>query len=423
VQYKSYKIRLELNNKQTSNALQHCGVKRHAWNWALDICKETEKIGGKLPSAIDLHKRLVAEVKKENEWYYNLSKSSPQQALRNLQESYTRFFRQLKNGEIEKKRAKYVAECKKNGTALNFERLYDIGKPKFKKKGINDGFYLEGSIKTNGNKIKVPRFGWLKCSEQIPNTLIKNCTISRTANQWFISFKTEYKPVRTVKKFESVGVDLGIKTLATLSNLEIFSGVRPYKSAKKKLVKQQRESNRRFIKGAKNQSNNYKKSAKKLAKTHARVANARKDSLHKLTSYLAKNFKTVIIEDLKPNNMAKNHKLASAILDVGFYEFKRQLLYKKEWYGGNVIIANQFFASSKICSRCGCKKDVLKLSERLYKCDSCNFVIDRDLNASYNLNKLAVSSTVSAFGENVATSKEVQFLDELGIKHRMFSFV
>jgi putative transposase len=106
-----------------------------------------------------------------------------------------------------------------------------------------------------------------------------------------------------------------------------------------------------------------------------------------------------------------------------FFEFKRQLLYKKEWYGGNVIIANQFFASSKICSNCGCKKDILKLSERVYNCESCKSVIDRDLNASNNLNKLAVSSTVSAFGENVATSQGVQFLDELGIKHRMFTFV
>ena len=127
--------------------------------------------------------------------------------------------------------------------------------------------------------------------------------------------------------------------------------------AKSKLRKQQKEVSRRFVRGAKNQSNNYKKSVLKLAKTHAKVANVRKDSLHKLTSYLSKNFETVVIEDLKPKNMAKNHNLASAILDGGFFEFKRQLLYKKQWYGGSIIIANTFYPSSKLCSCCGNKKE------------------------------------------------------------------
>lgn len=121
--------------------------------------------------------------------------------------------------------------------------------------------------------------------------------------------------------------------------------------------------------------------------------------------------------------MVKNHNLSSAILDGGFYEFKRQLLYKKEWYGGSVIIANTYFPSSKLCSCCKNKKEVLKLYERNYVCKKCASVLDRDFNASRNLENIAVSSTVIAFGDRSTTSNEVQLVDELGIKHQMFSFV
>ena len=122
--------------------------------------------------------------------------------------------------------------------------------------------------------------------------------------------------------------------------------------------------------------------------------------------------------------MIKNHKLAGAILDGGFYEFKRQLLYKKGWYGGNVILANTFYPSSKLCSNCGNVKKELKLSNRMYHCLNCDIVLDRDFNASLNLNKLAVSSIVSAFGEDSSLDvKTNQVLDELGIKHQIYKFV
>ena len=255
---------------------------------------------------------------------------------------------------------------------------------------------------------------------------IKNCTISRMADQWYISFKKEREKNYTVKKFDHVGVDLGIKTLATLSNGEVFENLKPYKNAKKKLRKQQKEVSRRFVEGADSQSNNYKKSVNKLAKTHATVANVRKDCIHKITTYLAKNFETVIIENLKPKNMSKNHNLASAILDGGFYEFKRQLLYKKRWYGGMLLVANQFYPSSKLCSCCKNKKSDLKLSDRTYVCDICGYIGDRDLNSGINLddlNKLAVSSTVLALGDESPTSREVQLVDELGMKHQLYIFV
>ena len=405
--YKSFKIRLEPNNKQVTTFLKHCGTARHAYNTGLSYCNDLYNSGEKIPSSITLHKWLVATIKKENPWYYEVSKTSPQEALRNLEKAFKSFHRI-------QKQSKYTLKDKKG-------RLK--GLPNFKKKGIKDSFYLEGAIRVENNLIKLPRIGWVKLSENITIDCLKNCIISRKANHWFVSFKTEYLPVKTEKKFGVVGGDLGIKTLLTLSNGEIFKNLKPYKNAKKKLRKQQKESSRRFVKGAKNQSNNYKKSILELSKTHAKIANIRKDGLHKITTYLAKNFETVVIEDLKVSDMVKNHNIASAILDGGFYEFKRQLLYKKEWYGGSIILVNTYFPSSKLCSCCGSKKDKLKLSEREYVCTECASVINRDYNASVNLKNLAVSSTVVAFGDKSSGSQEFQLVDELGIKHQMFTFV
>jgi len=404
--YKSFKIRLEPNNKQEDLFHQHAGVSRHAYNQALSYCNELFEKGEKIPNAISLHKWLVAVVKKENNWYYKSSKCSPQEALRNLEKAFKNFHRI-------QKQSKYSLVDKKG-------RLKCL--PTFKKKGKKDSFYLEGSIKINGKYIRLPKIGWIKLSENISVDSIKNCVIRRVSKNWFISFRTEHTVEKSNKKHTTVGVDLGIKTFATLSNGEVFENIKPYKNAKNKLRKQHKEVNRRFVKNAENQSNNYKKSVLKLSKTHSRTKNIRKDSIHKITTYLAKNFETVVIENLKVSNMVKNHNLASAILDVGMYEFKRQLLYKKEWYGGNVILANTFFPSSKMCSCCGNIKEVLKLSDRKYFCIKCNSTLDRDYNASKNLENLAVSSTVSAFGDKSSALKEVQLVDELGIKHQMFKF-
>jgi|694.fasta_scaffold23427_5 putative transposase len=405
--YKSYKIRLEPNNKKLSALRGHAGVNRHAYNQGLNYCNELRKKGEKTPSAIDLHKWLVANIKKEFSWYYDYSKCSPQQALRDLETAYKNFHRLQK----------------KSGYSLKDKKGRLQGLPNFKKKGIKDSFYLEGAIKIENKKIKLPKIGWINLSEFVEVSQVKNCVISRVSNDWFIAFKTEYNPIKTEKKYKSVGVDLGIKTLAVLSNGEEFINVKPYGKAKSKLRKQQKEVSRRFIKGAKNQSSNYKKSILKLSKTHKKVADVRKDNIHKLTTYLAKNFEVVSIEDLKPKNMSKNHNLASAILDGGFFEFKRQLLYKKEWYGGSVFVANTFFPSSKTCNVCGNINKELKLSQRTWTCKN-GHKLNRDLNASINLEKLAMSSIVSAFGDKSSVGvNPIQLVDELGKKHQMFTFV
>ena len=405
--FRSRKIRLEPNNVQETKFNQHAGVARHAYNIGLEFCNLIYEENKMSLSAIDLHKWLVSDIKSENPWYYDVSKCAPQQALRNLKSAFDSFHRIQKPHN-------YGLKDKKG-------RLQ--GFPNFKKKYVKDKFYLEGSIRIEDGKIKLPRIGYVKLSEKVNDMELKNCTISRTADHWFVSFREEFELKHTMKSNEVVGVDLGIKTLATLSNGQTFENNKPYNKAKSKLRRIDKEVSRRRVAGAKNQSENYKKSLAKRARLYTRIVNVRKDCLHKLTTYLAKNFETIVIEDLKVKNMVKNHNLASAILDGGFYEFKRQLQYKKEWYGGNVVLADTFFPSSKLCSSCGNKKSDLKLSDRAYKCNVCGLSINRDLNASLNLKNLAVSSTVTAFGDKSSASQEVVLVDELGMKHQKLNFV
>lgn len=354
---KSFKTELDLNNRQKTLCVRHAGTSRHAYNWGLALCKQlllhnknnpNDKI--KFPTAIDLHKLLVASVKAENPWYYQVSKCAPQEALRNL--------------------------------AKAFKRMHQVkgsGFPRFKKKNVADSFYLEGSIKTSGNRIKLPRFGWVKCHEQLPIATPKNVTISKRAGRWFIAFKLAASSSNNQVLGEPVGVDLGINTLASCSNSFVVTNPKAYRQAKRKLAKLQKELCRR-LKGGKNRE----KTKLKLAKCHYQISNIRTDTLHKLTTHLAKSHSKIWVEDLNVSGMLKNHKLAAAISDCGFYKFKRQLEYKTAWYGSKLCIVDQWFPSSQLCSNCGAKQS-MPLSQRQYDCPSCNLSIDRDLNASINL--------------------------------------
>ncbi len=357
-----FKTELDLNNKQKTLASQHAGVARHAYNWGLEVCKKAIEGKQKVPTAIDLHKRLVAEVKKENPWYYQCSKCVPQQALRNLEAGFKKW---------REKKAKF---------------------PVFKRRGKRDSFYLEGSIRISGNRIKVPIFGWLKCYEQLPVACPKSVTISRQADRWFISFKFEAsKPELLEEKEEVVGVDLGINSLAVCSNGKSFPNPKSYRRAKKRLKRLQRQVSRR-----KKGSQNRKKAVKRVARVHKRIADIRKDNLHKITTRLAKRYKVVVIENLNVSGMLKNHKLAGSIADCGFYEFKRQLEYKAKLYGCQLVVADRFYPSSQLCSRCN-HRQKMPLKQRVFRCERCGLELDRDLNAAINLVKW-YKTTQSSWG-------------------------
>ena len=354
----SFKTELNLNDKQKTLCAKHAGVARHAYNWGLSLTrfildhnKANPEDKLKFPSAIELHKLLVALCKPQNTWYYEVSKCAPQFALRHLREAWNRCFKKVSKP------------------------------PRFKKKGRNDSFTLDGKIKVDHHHVKLPVIGWVRTFERLPQEVNpKTITVTRTADRWFVSFKIEVEVKNTPKSHDVVGVDLGVKTLATLSTREVFEGAKSYKKYEEKLSRLQYLNRHKEI-----GSKNWKKAQIKIARLHRRIANIRKDVLHKLTTYLAKNHSKIVIEDLNVKGMLANHKLAKAIADMGFYEFRRQLEYKCQLFGSQLIIVDRWFPSSKTCSNCGTVKENLSLSERTFHCDSCGFECNRDLNASINL--------------------------------------
>jgi len=352
----SIKTKLKLSKAQEILMSKHAGIARFTYNWGLATWNELYKDGYKPTKAI-LRKFFNNYVKSQLTWIREkgICQKITAYAFDNLDAAFIRFFK---------------------GTS-NY--------PKFKKKGRHDSFTIDSGgylLPVGGKSIKLPTIGWVKTYEGLPHTTCKSFTISRTADSWYVAFAYEQDCQPTEKEYEVVGVDVGIKTLATLSTGVVFSNPKYYKQNLAKLKRLSKQLARK-VKGSANGT----KTRIKLAKLHAKIANLRRDTLHKLTTYLAKNHSRIVIEDLNVSGMLSNHKLAQAIADCGLYEFRRQLIYKAEKFGCKIILADRWFASSKTCSNCGCKKENLSLSERVFKCEHCKFTLDRDLNAAINLSR------------------------------------
>ncbi|MEG3926016.1 RNA-guided endonuclease TnpB family protein [Microcoleus sp. D3_18a_C4] len=194
-----------------------------------------------------------------------------------------------------------------------------------------------------------------------------------------VSFCVDADRLPVQQPESSVGIDVGVNCFATLSNQQVFNAPKPLKQAKTKLATLQRQASKQ-VRGSQNQRKTYNK----IRQLHARIARIRLDFLQKLTTYLAKKFKLIKIEDLNIKGMMANHKLAGAISDLGFYEFKRQLDMACKMYGANLVLVDQWFPSTKTCSNCGTKKD-MPLSIRTFNCPACGISLDRDWNASLNI--------------------------------------
>jgi putative transposase len=328
---------------------------------------------------MQLHKELNAKKQTDFPWMYEVSKCAPQEALRDLDKAYKNFFHRV--------------ELAKQG---KWKGKLGFPKPKKRSRGIGS-FRLTGSIHVFEKSIQLPRLGRLRLHEKrfIPlSAKILSATVSEQAGRWFVSIQVEEEqddPVPTATT--AIGIDLGIKTLATLSDGVPFENPRPLKHAQKRLRRLERQKSRRK-KGGKNR----KKTCAKLAKQHARVAHIRKDAAHKLTSYVCKNHALVALEDLNTAGMLKNHSLAGAVSDSNFGEIKRQLLYKARREGTFLVMIDRFYPSSKTCSSCGTIRDELGLDERVFVCLDCGYVTDRDYNAAKNIVQEALRSTGSSSG-------------------------
>jgi putative transposase len=383
---RAYKTELALNGRQATACRKHAGAARWAYNWGLARKQEAYRASGTSPSAMELHRELNALKQTSLPWLYEVSKCAPQEALRNLDTSFAHYFRRIKLKKEGKRRGK-------------------VGYPqrKTRKQGLGS-FRLTGTIVVFRESIQLPRLGRLRLKERryLPTTAkILSATVSEHAGRWYVSVLVEQERPVPVNTGQVVGVDLGVKALAIVSDGTVVPNPRHLKQCLKKLKRLHRAVSRKR-KGSRNR----RKAAQRLRKLHRQVANQRANTLHQLTSRLAKTKSVVVIEDLNVAGMLRNHHLAQAISDVGFGAFRRLLTYKAAWYGCRVLVASRWEPSSKTCSGggCGWVDDGLTLADRVFRCERCGLVMDRDLNAAINLAKLAGSSSESrnACGEQSA---------------------
>lgn len=369
---RGHTIRLDPNNKQATYFNKACGAARLSYNWALaewqkqyqadkDYRDECLKLGvaideSKLnkPAQGKLRKQLNAIKREQFPFMLEVTKCSPQEAIIQLGDAFKRFFK----GE-----SKY---------------------PQFRKKGKNDRFSLTNDqFKIIGRKIKIPNLGWVRMHESLRyQGKILSAKVFNKGGKWFVSIAVELNEIilPKPKTGKAVGIDLGITDLATLSDGTKIQAPKPLKTKLKKL-QQLSKSLSRKQKGSANRA----KAKTKLSRLHLKIANIRKDFLHKLTTNLIKTYDVICLENLNVQGMVKNRKLARSINDLGFYELKRQLIYKANQWGKQVKELNRFYPSSKTCSNCGYKLESLSLGIRYWVCPDCNTTHDRDINASINI--------------------------------------
>ena len=270
-----------------------------------------------------------------------------------------------------------------------------FGFPKFKSKKAAQSYktnFKKGAVVLSDGKIKLPKAGWVKLEmhRQISG-ILKSATISMTpTGKYYISILCETEITPLPKTNSSVGIDLGLSEFAILSTGEKIGNRRFFKQLSKKLAKEQKILSRRALVAKKEErklsdSKNYQKQRIKVAKIHEKIANQRKDFLHKLSTNLVKNHDIISIEDLSSKNLMKNHKLAKSIGDVSWYEFVRMLEYKANWYEKKVSKISRWYPSSQICSDCGFSSGKKPLSVREWTCSNCGSHHDRDINASINI--------------------------------------
>ena len=273
-----------------------------------------------------------------------------------------------------------------------FKRFFkkQSGFPNFKKKGNCDSFYVNyETFKRTPNGFKGECLGNVKTKEPLPKAeKYYNPRIVYDGKYWYITFGIDVpEKINDDNNGKTLGVDLGIKTFATVSDGTVIPNINKFR--KPKSVYRKIKHFQRKLARCRKGSHNRIKVVKKLQLLHRKLRCIRSNHIHQATTMLVKTKPAkIVIECLNVLGMLKNRKLSRAISEAGFHEFARQFEYKCKLYGVDFVKAGRFFPSSKLCSSCGCKKDKLKLSERTYRCEYCGNVMDRDLNAAINLSYL-----------------------------------
>ena len=389
---RAYTIRLRPTPTQEKLLWQHVGSVRFVWNWGLSTQMEQFKSGEKFISVNTLKKLLVAkEQTEEFSWLADVSSQTLATTLIDLDKAYKNFFRIQKQGErfTDKVRLKAKRKHKKLTP-------YDMkGHPKFKiRQFAKPSFYVRAdSLYFKDATVNVEKIGKVKIKTdyELPQgrkaAKFYNPRVSYVNGKWLLSFGLDRPSKEYLLNDFSLGVDLGIKTLAVVS-----CGDRPFKfknvNKQKHITRRKKQLKHSLRKASKKQkhSNNQKNAYKRVKLLYSKISNIRQDYTHKTTTEIVNLLpKRIVIEDLNISGMMKNRHLSRAIAEQNFYEFRRQLEYKCEERGIELVVADRFFPSSKKCSKCGFIKKDLSLRDRVYKCQACGLEIDRDLNAARNL--------------------------------------
>ena len=387
----AYKFELMPNGEQMRAMLRYAGACRFVYNKALAWQNEQYTADNSFKFSYTKIANLLPEWKKSPDtlWLSESPSQTLQQALKNLEYSFKNFFA---------KRADF---------------------PKFKKRGQSDSFrYPQGFKVEHGNsRLFLPKLGWVRYrNSRAMQGIAKNITISQKNGKWYASIQTE-REVETPlhESTTSVGVDVGIAKFATLSTGEVFAPVNGFKNKAQKLAKYQRAMSRK-----KKFSKNWHKAKNKVSKLHAKIANIRKDYLHKTSNAISKNHAMIVIEDLKISNMSKSSKgnsdkhgrnvkaksgLNKSILDQGWFEFRRQLEYKQSWRGGYVIAIPPQHTSQR-CSCCGHISRDNRTTQAKFECVECGHSENADINAARNI--LAAGHAVLACGEMVQSDRSMK---------------